>query len=105
MRRPPNFSLPSTLFPNTTLFRSHLGTQVTSRGVHRLLGRFERNKKGLAPSLMHELAGRGDLLSRASLDLLRERLLPAIGDARRAADQLFLRLHGDRKSTRLNSSH
>jgi ATP-dependent DNA helicase DinG len=73
---------------------NHLGTQVTSRGVHRLLGRFERNKKGLAPSLMHELAGRGDLLSRASLDLLRERLLPAIGDARRAADQLFLRLHG-----------
>ncbi len=73
---------------------SHLGTQVTSRGVQRLLGRFERNRKGLVPSLVAELSGRGDLLSRASLDLVRERLLPAIGDARRAADQLFLRLHG-----------
>lgn len=73
---------------------SHLGTQVTSRGVQRLLGRFERNRKGLVPSLVMELSGRGDLLSRASLDLVRERLLPAIGDARRAADQLFLRLHG-----------
>ncbi len=73
---------------------SHLGTQVTSRGVQRLLGRFERNRKGLVPSLVMELSGRGDLLSRASLDLVRERLLPAIGDARRAAEQLFLRLHG-----------
>ncbi len=73
---------------------SHLGTQVTSRGVQRLLGRFERNRRGLIPSLVMELSGRGDLLSRASLDLVRERLMPAIGDARRAADQLFLRLHG-----------
>ena len=73
---------------------SHLGTQVTSRGVARLLGRFERNRKGLVPSLVMELSGRGDLLSRASLDLVRERLMPAIGDARRAAEQLFLRLHG-----------
>jgi len=73
---------------------SHLGTQVTSRGVQRLLGRFERNRKGLVPSLVMELSGRGDLLSRASLDLVRERLMPAIGDARRAAEQLFLRLHG-----------
>lgn len=73
---------------------SHLGTQVTSRGVQRLLGRFERNRKGLIPSLVMELSGRGDLLSRASLDLVRERLMPAIGDARRAAEQLFLRLHG-----------
>jgi len=73
---------------------SHLGTQVTSRGVQRLLGRFERNRRGLVPSLVMELSGRGDLLSRASLDLVHERLMPAIGDARRAADQLFLRLHG-----------
>ncbi|HEX5003920.1 MAG TPA: helicase C-terminal domain-containing protein [Gemmatimonadales bacterium] len=72
---------------------SHLGTQVTSRGLQRLLGRFERNRKGLVPSLVMELSGRGDLLSRASLDLVHERLLPAIGDARRAAEQLFLRLH------------
>jgi ATP-dependent DNA helicase DinG len=71
---------------------THLGLQVTSRGVRRLLNRFERNGRGLAPTLAHELAGRNDLLSRASLDLLRERLLPAVADARRATDALFLRL-------------
>jgi len=71
---------------------THLGLQVTSRAVRRLLNRFERNGRGLAPTLAHELAGRTDLLSRASLDLLRERLLPAIADARRATDALFLRL-------------
>jgi ATP-dependent DNA helicase DinG len=71
---------------------NHLGLQVTSRAVRRLLNRFERNGRGLAPTLAHELAGRADLLSRASLDLLRERLLPAVADARRATDALFQRL-------------
>ena len=72
---------------------SHLGIQVTSRTVRRLLARFERNGRGLAPTLAGELAGRGDLLSRASLDLLRDRLLPALADARRATDALFTRLY------------
>ncbi|MBL8980345.1 MAG: helicase [Gemmatimonadetes bacterium] len=72
----------------------HLGAQVTSRGIRRLLGRFERNGKGLLPTLAADLVAQGDLLSRASLDLLRERLLPAVADGRRAADQLILRLHG-----------
>ena len=73
---------------------SHLGAQVTSRGIRRLLGRFERSGKGLLPTLASDLTAVGDLLSRASLDLLRERLLPAVLDARRASDQLLLRLHG-----------
>lgn len=72
---------------------SHLGAQVTSRGIRRLLGRFERQGKGLLPALAQDLAAEGDLLSRASLDLLRERLLPAVLDARRAADQMLIRLH------------
>jgi ATP-dependent DNA helicase DinG len=72
---------------------NHLGTQVTSRAVRRLLARFERNGRGLAPTLSYELQSRSDLLSRASLDLLQQRLLPAIGDARRASEALFLRLH------------
>ena len=71
---------------------NHLGLQVTSRAVRRLLNRFERNGRGLAPTLAHELVGRAALLSRASLDLLRERLLPAVADARRATDALFQRL-------------
>ncbi len=71
---------------------NHLGIQVTSRTVRRLLNRFERNGRGLAPTLAHELASRGDLLSRASLDLLHQRLLPALGDARRVTEALFIRL-------------
>jgi ATP-dependent DNA helicase DinG len=72
---------------------SHLGVQVSSRAVRRLLGRFERNGRGLAPTLVQELMGRGDQLSRASLDLLQQRLLPALADARRATEALFLRLN------------
>jgi ATP-dependent DNA helicase DinG len=73
---------------------NHLGAQVTSRGVRRLLGRFERSGKGLLPALAHELMSQRDLLSTASLDLLTQRLLPALADARRFADALFVRLHG-----------
>lgn len=71
----------------------HLGVQVTSRGVRRLLGRLERNGRGLVPSLAHELIAQDDLLSRASLDLLREQVLPALSHARQAADALFARLN------------
>jgi ATP-dependent DNA helicase DinG len=71
---------------------SHLGVQVGSRAIRRLLSRFERNGRGLAPTLAHELMARADLLSRASLDLLQQRLLPALGDARRASEAMFQRL-------------
>jgi ATP-dependent DNA helicase DinG len=71
---------------------NHLGIQVSSRAVRRLLGRFERNGRGLAPTLSYELQSHSDLMSRASLDLLQQRLLPAIADARRASEALFLRL-------------
>jgi ATP-dependent DNA helicase DinG len=72
----------------------HLGAQVTSRNVRRLLARFERNGRGLLPTLLRELSARDDLLSRASRDLVVQRLMPAVGDARRATEQLFERLHG-----------
>jgi len=71
---------------------AHLGLQVTSRGVRRLLGRFERNGRGLVPALAAELGGRGDLLGRASLDVLQMQLLPALADARRMTDVLFARM-------------
>ncbi|HLB54714.1 MAG TPA: JAB domain-containing protein, partial [Gemmatimonadales bacterium] len=73
---------------------AHLGAQVTSRGVRRLLNRFERNGKGLLSSLAHELMSQHDLLSRASLDLLNQRLVPALADARRFAEAVFRRLLG-----------
>ena len=71
----------------------HLGVQVTSRSVRRLLSRFERNGRGLAPTLSHELAARGDPPSRESLEVLQQRLFPALADARRASDGLFHRLY------------
>ncbi len=72
---------------------SHLGAQVTTRGMRRLLARFERNGKGLLPALGRELQGETDLLSRASLDLLHQQLHPALLDARRFTEELGTLLH------------
>lgn len=70
----------------------HLGIQVSGRTARRLLGRFERNGRGLLPTLARELRTRDDLLSRASHDLVLQRLLPGVADARRVTDLLFDRL-------------
>jgi ATP-dependent DNA helicase DinG len=67
----------------------HLGTEVTTRGLMRLLNRLERNHKGLIPALMQELAESGDALSRASAELLAKGLLPEVAEAKRYAEQLF----------------
>lgn len=60
----------------------HLGIQLSSYGITRLFARLERSGKGLIPTLLAELVGRDDLLTRASVDLLRDALLPAVGEAR-----------------------
>ena len=70
----------------------HLGSQVSMLGVQRLLGRLERNGRGLLPTLAAELAIRDDLLSAASRDLLTRSLLDALVAARRGAEELFGRL-------------
>ncbi|MGD2135306.1 MAG: helicase C-terminal domain-containing protein [Gemmatimonadales bacterium] len=67
----------------------HLGTQVTSRGIARLLSRLERNGKGLIPTLVAELRGGDDLLSGASVDLLDKALLPAVSETRSYTDRVF----------------
>ncbi len=68
---------------------THLGAQVSQVGVQRLLGRLERNGRGLLPTLAAELRSREDLLSAASRDLVTRRLQDALRAARRAADELF----------------
>ena len=70
----------------------HLGTQVSMVGVQRLLSRLERNGRGLLPTLDADLHGHDDLLSKASRDLVRQRLLDALRAARAGADQLFVLL-------------
>ena len=75
---------------------NHLGSSVSNRAVSKLLNRLERrggrDAKGLLPTLETRLMARGDLLSVASLDLLRARLRPALETARGDAAQLFDRI-------------
>ncbi|HXO84391.1 MAG TPA: helicase C-terminal domain-containing protein, partial [Gemmatimonadales bacterium] len=71
----------------------HLGTQVSMLGVQRLLGRFERNGRGLLPALAAELSTHADLLGAASRDLLGRTVLDALASARRWAEELFGRLN------------
>jgi len=68
----------------------HLGHQVTSRGVARLLGRLERQGRGVIPALRSALATDADeVLREAAGEVLEGRVVPAVADARRAAEQLF----------------
>ena len=67
---------------------AHLGHSVTRRGLQRLFGRLERRGKGLLPALERKLASAQDLLSVASLDLVRVRLAPATQSARVLAARL-----------------
>ena len=75
---------------------NHLGSSVSNRAVSKLLNRLERRggreAKGLLPTLETRLMARGDLLSIASLDLLRARLRPSVENARGDAAQLFDRI-------------
>jgi ATP-dependent DNA helicase DinG len=61
---------------------AHLGQTVSRRGLERLFARLERRGKGLLPALDRKLASGNDLLSVASLDLVRARLVPAVNAAR-----------------------
>ncbi|MEJ7809435.1 MAG: helicase C-terminal domain-containing protein [Gemmatimonadaceae bacterium] len=67
----------------------HLGTTVTRRGLLRLLGRLDRKGRGLLNALAGRLAERDDLLSTASLDLVHNRLAPAVHAAREKGGQVF----------------
>ena len=68
----------------------HLGATVSRRGLFRVLRRLENRGKGVLPSLHSALeAGRGDLLAQAALDLLADRLIPALEGARERAGRVF----------------
>lgn len=86
---------------------NHLGSSVSNRAVSKLLNRLERRggreAKGLLPTLETRLMARGDLLSVASLDLLRARLRPALeyarGDSAQMFDIIALWLHDTKQAT------
>jgi ATP-dependent DNA helicase DinG len=67
---------------------SHLGQNVSRRGLERLFARLERRGKGLLPALERKLEGGKDLYSVASLDLVRARLIPSLQTAREKSAQV-----------------
>jgi ATP-dependent DNA helicase DinG len=69
---------------------AHLGASVSNRGMQRLFNRLERRGKGLLPTLTGHLMKTSDnLLSKASLDQLHNRLHPAVERARGRTAALF----------------
>src|SRR2546427_2319361 len=94
IRRPPR----STLFPYTTLFRSR-GKQLQSlmHRIERVIGR-QVPRVGLSATL-------GDM--RLAADFLRpgQGTSVALVESKSSHSELRVLVKGDRKSTRLNSSH
>src|SRR3546814_14680519 len=98
IRRPPRTTRTDTLVPYTTLVRSGAGDGLDHSG--------DRAPPALVGHADHEHVGDGGVPVQHALHLLRVHLLAA-GVYRRgpAAEQLDGAVFGDRKSTRLNSSH
>ncbi|HEX8851741.1 MAG TPA: helicase C-terminal domain-containing protein [Gemmatimonadaceae bacterium] len=67
----------------------HLGATVTRRALVRAFNRLDRKGRGLLASLVTKLQGQRDLLSAASLDLVNQRLAPAVHAAREQGAMLF----------------
>ncbi|PYP81845.1 MAG: helicase [Gemmatimonadetes bacterium] len=69
---------------------AHLGITVTRRALVRLVNRLDRRgSKGLLPLLATRLSASKDLLSTASLDLVEQRLAPAVHALREKSALLF----------------
>ncbi len=72
---------------------SHLGANVSRRGLLRLLGRLERRGRGLLPAFEERLKrGEDDLLQQDALRMITRTLRPALERAREATSALFDRL-------------
>src|SRR2546429_5880817 len=107
IRRPPR----STLFPYTTLFRSRIGTQLEEAWRAHVKGSDDAARKAILETLLSvSLPAERSFLRRYSSQL-------SVGQAQRVIIAMAI-LHrpslliadeptseGDRKSTRLNSSH
>src|SRR3712207_9081702 len=94
IRRPPR----STLFPYTTLFRSDGLVDGHGRRHVRSLGEFERGNAQRGP------LDRRDALGRPAARVLADAAIELLALVQDTFDEVA-RVGGDRKSTRLNSSH
>ncbi len=68
----------------------HLGRRASSRGVERLLGRLERQGRGVVPALRTAVTGESDAETGPMvLDRLVKRVAPALDEARRSSQRMF----------------
>ena len=74
---------------------AHLGESATRRGLQRLMSRLSkpagsrRGGRGLLAALDQRLRQRDDMFSRASLEMLGDRIAPAVSAARAKGDVVF----------------
>jgi ATP-dependent DNA helicase DinG len=69
---------------------SHLGATLSRRGLYRVLRRLEQRGKGLLPAFRKALEEvNRDLLAQSALELIDERLVPAVEGARERAAAVF----------------
>lgn len=68
----------------------HLGATISRRNLFRILRRLENRGRGVLPSLLKAVeASRRDILSQSAVDLISERLMPAMEGARERAVVVF----------------
>ncbi len=68
---------------------AHLGVSVTRRALQRLFGRLDRRGRGLVGTLIERLSKSPDLLSVASLDVVNQRIAPAVRSSREKTELVF----------------
>jgi ATP-dependent DNA helicase DinG len=74
---------------------AHLGESATRRGLQRLMSRLSRPStsrgrgRGILVALDDRLRSREDMFSKASLDLLQEKIIPAVSAARDHGEVVF----------------
>ncbi|MEO7218946.1 MAG: ATP-dependent DNA helicase [Gemmatimonadaceae bacterium] len=68
---------------------SHLGVTTSRRTLLRLFGRLDRRGRGLVNTLAERLSASRDLLGTASLDVVTQRVVPAVRAAREKSDLVF----------------
>src|SRR3546814_18011337 len=117
IRRPPISTLTYTLCPYTTLFRSHIAAGIVEPGYDEALAaaKLHRGRGSAPPEAGHEIALHPDAIGIIQFADLRRKLQDDTlvgkhlrGDVQPHAELAIFdrdRAIGDRKSTRLNSSH
>ena len=68
---------------------AHLGVTTSRRALQRLFNRLERRGRGLVSTLVERLSASRDLLGTASLDVVTQRIVPAVRASREKSDLLF----------------